>query len=367
MDLDRARVIFWNEFNLFKDQKGNISIFNEVIKPRKDMTHAAEVYARGGLRLVIGITEKHARCSLHFTGFDLDEVYSILKKNQERISKLFVGKRRPGIKIKKNESSIVLFFYDYGYHFPPANMKEKEALMEWMYQNSIVMNGIPSVIGMKTIHQQMKREVDSHQSSALNVTAPINQSLELNSKNHSDLEKKIYACKDMCKQPKDQMLLGRLMFGKPGKIDLMLIGLGPNISYTNKGMKRSVFGEYGLSGKRVGKLLSSIQRKKGAFTCWGTNAIKCDHEKKNEKATILRCRKYLFQEIEIINPKVIVLFGAPLSNIFLNKPLAHGRVNTLLNKYICIQSVHPASRTDKKRFDEKNIDILSNVIVKYLL
>jgi uracil-DNA glycosylase family 4 len=368
MDLDKSRVKFWNEFLIFKDKKGKSSIFNELTKVPYKKTHAIPVYNRNDLSLKIGINKKHARCSLHIMCDNLEGVYSHLAKLKEKLYKQFQMKRDPELTIKRNPKSIVVFLKDYSYRFPPSSADEKEALMEWMYQNAIVMNKVPVYLRMETFEKPMKKEVRNLTPSVSKAKVSQINTKDFHTRNINDLANKIYKCNNKCKKPKDQMLLGHDI-GDPGNIELMIIGIGPNETYAKKEKNRSVFGPYGNSGKKVKSLVSIIKKKRGSLTCWVTNAIKCDHNKENEKATIFQCKKFLLQEIEIINPKVIVLFGARLSNIFLSKPLLHGGVNKLFDKYLCIQSVHPASRASYasgKRFDEKNIELLANKIIEYL-
>jgi uracil-DNA glycosylase family 4 len=362
MDLDESRRRFWEEFIDFTNKKGKSPIFRELSKQQLNRTHAIEIYDHYGFRLVVGVNEQYARCSFHIKGRNHKDVRSRLEIIIEKLNKQFQMKREPEIFIKENPESVVLFLNDYSYQFPPRNSKEKEALMEWMYLNAIVMNEIPAYFEEK-IHMKPKNPSVKN-IGILRIERTESDVLpnKIDVKNIAELENNIYQCKSICKMPKERILLGRLMTGDPNNIELMLIGIGPNINYAEKRKQRAVFGEYGNTGGKVKKLTTMIERKNGSLSCWGTNAIKCDYEIKNEKATILACKKFLLREIEIIRPKVIVLFGSRLSDIFLVKPLIHGGVSTLFGKYKCIQSKHPAARESW----EKNLKILAPKILEYL-
>jgi len=180
---------------------------------------------------------------------------------------------------------------------------------------------------------------------------------------HRKLEHNIYDCDAPCKKPVIQMLLGR------GDLNanIMLVGIGPNISYNGMG-GRSVFGDYGKSGRKVEKILQLIATKaenkkiKEKSSFWLTNIIKCGCPKTEFSQVMSRCKKFLDEEIAIINPKIIVLFGGKVIKHVLREKMKHGKV-TLLDKKYYIHSYHPSPLS---LLHEAEIQLLADIIVNKL-
>lgn len=72
-----------------------------------------------------------------------------------------------------------------------------------------------------------------------------------------------------------------------------------------------------------------------------TNCVKCiiPHKKVGDP---IKCKKFLLRELEIINPKIVVLMGKVASTILLGKKAKFGDVVSSINrKYIVLP--HPAT------------------------
>lgn len=95
---------------------------------------------------------------------------------------------------------------------------------------------------------------------------------------------------------------------------LMLIGEGPGY---NEDVKGKPF--VGRSGKLLDKIFNSVglSREKNLYIC---NIVKCrppnNREPKEEEK--LACREYLDGQINILQPKIIILCGSVAMNSFLN-------------------------------------------------
>jgi len=144
---------------------------------------------------------------------------------------------------------------------------------------------------------------------------------------------------------------GEILFGNGTSTnpDIMFIGWAPNPRYDGV-ENRKVFGDYSITGKRVCELKRSINEKINSFSSWDTNFIKCSCSKDKHKYAIKKCRDYLLEEIRIIDPKLIVLFGRKnVRSLLENKdPMSksHGRIiewkSSWGKTYHCVLSFHPA-------------------------
>ncbi len=159
------------------------------------------------------------------------------------------------------------------------------------------------------------------------------------------LLKNIEACDEACKKPKDQMLLGEGSLNA----DVMFVGIAPNMSFDGK-VNRSVFGEYSRAGEKVRPTMAALVEKYSKINnsqeilFWLTNIIKCGCGKDAFASNMKRCDKFLREEIGIIKPKVIVLFGRKIIKHFLGEVMVHGKISSLDNQYACVHSYHPAAR-----------------------
>jgi DNA polymerase len=110
----------------------------------------------------------------------------------------------------------------------------------------------------------------------------------------------------------------------PSNAKVALIGQNPG---RNEDLKGKPF--VGLSGKFLNKLLASIGiKREDAFI---TGVVKC-HTPKNRRPTkkeIEACKHFTFEQLEIIQPKVIVLLGDVALEAFgFNEKISniHGRI-----------------------------------------
>ena len=118
------------------------------------------------------------------------------------------------------------------------------------------------------------------------------------------------------------------MCGTSEQVDVLFVGRDSNPKLKDR-PNRQVFGWYSKTGERMLVLLKLLQKEKADITCWGTNAIKCDSAKNEFKTNFQRCESHLIEEINVINPKVIILFGSTLAKVLLNMSLVHGFEGTL--------------------------------------
>jgi len=140
--------------------------------------------------------------------------------------------------------------------------------------------------------------------------------------------------------PPNQMLLGR------GNLtaDVMFIGIAPNKGYKSNRMTLS---PYSVTGKRFNRLLESIGNnlpQKQGYSYWVTNYVKCDCEKRDWKSTMDNCRSILEEEIDIVSPSLIVLFGNVLVKQILNEFSVKPGKLTREGKYLYMHSYHPSAR-----------------------
>ena len=165
---------------------------------------------------------------------------------------------------------------------------------------------------------------------------------------------------------------GEILFGDgtSANPDVMFIGWAPNPRYDGT-KNRKVFGNYSITGKRVCELKRSIEKKINSFSSWDTNFIKCSCPKEKHKYAIKKCRDYLLEEIRIIDPKLIVLFGGKTirSLLGIKNPMSKSHGRTIEWKspwgktYHCVLShYHPSSPC----FPAYK-DILVNMIIKMLI
>ena len=144
---------------------------------------------------------------------------------------------------------------------------------------------------------------------------------------------------------------GEILFGDgtSANPDVMFIGWAPNPRYDGT-KNRKVFGNYSITGKRVCELKRSIEKKINSFSSWDTNFIKCSCPKEKHKYAIKKCRDYLLEEIRIIDPKLIVLFGGKTirSLLGIKNPMSKSHGRTIEWKspwgktYHCVLTYHPA-------------------------
>lgn len=180
---------------------------------------------------------------------------------------------------------------------------------------------------------------------------------------HRKLIKNIETCGEVCKKPREQMLLGHGCLSA----NVMFVGIGPNISY-NGTAGRSVFGGYGRSGSKVQRILKIItaktkkQRGSKKVSFWLTNIIKCGCSKTEVNRVMKRCNVFLSKEIDLIRPKVVVLFGAKVIKQMLKEKMVHGKI-VYVNGKCYIHSYHPSPLS---KLEETEIKSLTGIIAREL-
>ena len=154
---------------------------------------------------------------------------------------------------------------------------------------------------------------------------------------------------ETCRRCKLWERRNRPVFGEgPEDAEIMLVGLGPGYHENLEGRPF-----IGAAGKLLNDLLAYAGLKReGVYI---TNVVKCylsDNKATDEE--IRACTPYLNKQIEIIEPKIIVLLGNVATNYIFNRfglQLAsmrnlHGNifsVSTLLSQTKMIPMYHPAA------------------------
>ena len=137
-----------------------------------------------------------------------------------------------------------------------------------------------------------------------------------------ELEKETLQCTEC---PLSGLGRTQVVFGE-GKApcDLMFIGEGPGAEEDAQGIPF-----VGRSGKLLTQIIESVGLKRGQDT-YIANIVKCrppsNRDPEQVEADI--CRKWLDKQIELIDPKIIVLIGRVAMQNFLGKtPISQARGN----------------------------------------
>ena len=110
---------------------------------------------------------------------------------------------------------------------------------------------------------------------------------------------------------------------------VMLIGEAPGKQENEKGLPF-----VGKSGEQLDNLLKEAGFENPEADIYFCNVVKCrpvknNKDRKPSKEEILSCKKYLFEQINIITPKIIILCGNTAKNVFaIKEPMktAHGKM-----------------------------------------
>ena len=110
---------------------------------------------------------------------------------------------------------------------------------------------------------------------------------------------------------------------------VMLIGEAPGKQENEKGVPF-----VGKSGEQLDNLLKEAGFENPEADIYFCNVVKCrpvknNKDRKPSKEEILNCKKYLFEQINIITPKIIILCGNTAKNVFaIKEPMktAHGKM-----------------------------------------
>ncbi len=137
-----------------------------------------------------------------------------------------------------------------------------------------------------------------------------------------DLKVKVEKCKG-CNLFKSR---NNIVFGE-GNLDarLMFIGEAPG-KYEDLSGKPFV----GDAGKLLTKIIAAMHLSRNdVYIC---NILKCrpPNNRNPEKDEIENCKKFLFKQIEVINPEVIVTLGKISTSVLLN---SSERINSLRGKF----------------------------------
>ncbi len=159
-----------------------------------------------------------------------------------------------------------------------------------------------------------------------------------NSTSLSELENRINRC-TKCELSKTRT---KFVFGSGNPYaDIMLIGEAPGADEDLQGLPF-----VGRAGQLLTKLLKEVGiERNDVFIC---NILKCrpPNNRKPLPSEIEMCKPYLFKQIEILNPKVIVALGATaIEGLFnMKKKMSELRGSILsLNKIPVIVTYHPAA------------------------
>jgi DNA polymerase len=123
--------------------------------------------------------------------------------------------------------------------------------------------------------------------------------------------------------------------------DLMFIGEGPGYHEDVQGLPF-----VGAAGQLLNTLLGEVElRREDVYIC---NVIKCrpPGNRDPQPDEIESCRPYLTQQIELVDPKVIVTLGNFATRFMLDRPVAISRVRGQrfpLEGRLVIPTFHPAA------------------------
>jgi len=160
------------------------------------------------------------------------------------------------------------------------------------------------------------------------------------------LEKNILNCSFACKKSNNARLFGRNLTDEYSSIDVLFLGMAPQPETYNSKEKRIIFGPYSPTGKRIKNLLFELQTIFNNLSCWGTNCVKCNVAEDEIPVAITRCATNLKNEIEILRPKAIILFGKTVVENFLKEKFSVGRVSSW-QEVACMHYYHPMERTGR--------------------
>lgn len=173
--------------------------------------------------------------------------------------------------------------------------------------------------------------------------------------NLEELKKQVELC-EKCSQIKNKTKV----FGKGNKqAEIMIIGEAPGCEEVENG-KPFV----GTAGKKLDNYLieAGFDKEKDIYFA---NVLKCrpignnEKDRRPKKDEIKNCRTFLERQIEIINPKVIILCGVTAMKFFkITEPLKniHGKEITKNSRKI-YPVYHPVARVK----DEIKINDLKNI------
>lgn len=179
----------------------------------------------------------------------------------------------------------------------------------------------------------------------------------------SEIEKEINSCrKCILSNTRNNPIIGDGVYGA----DIMLIGEAPGAEEDEKGKPF-----IGRSGRLLMQMLADIgiSREKNLYI---TNTLKCrPPENRNPKADETKaCKGYLDRQIELHDPKVIILVGNYACKYFLGKDAAITKIHgTFIKKdgRVLFPVFHPAAilRTPKlKPLAKHDFNILSDYLNK---
>lgn len=146
--------------------------------------------------------------------------------------------------------------------------------------------------------------------------------------------------------------------GNPQTATIILIGEAPG---ENEDLTGKPF--VGKAGKLLNEMLEKvgIDREKDLYII---NTLKCRPPKNRtpKKSEKKLCEKYLFEQIKIISPKVIILCGSTALASFSNEKIKnfHGQWFDI-NGVKSIAILHPASKRYIKGYDELTLADLTKV------
>ena len=177
-----------------------------------------------------------------------------------------------------------------------------------------------------------------------------------------EIDKEIYDC-NLCKDMVEKFPNSKTVsIGKNN--DIVILGEAP----ANNGWRKSGKARYDVnnrllpSGVVLQKLLSIIDL--NLEDIYFLEAIKCyPIDRKYLKQCNTNCKKYLFKQLEIINPKIILTLGDSATKVLLD--IKYNKFSEVvgnqyyLNHYIVIPIYHPSPISPKGY--KGNIEIFNNL------
>lgn len=189
---------------------------------------------------------------------------------------------------------------------------------------------------LKRKHFEEKKEEIRETENNYEFTSSIKKS-EFGDKNYFDLEKIVLNC-SKCEAAN---IRKNIIFGKGVRpATLMVIGEGPGREEDNN---NDLF--IGKSGQYLHKWLEAIEVNSNEDVYF-TNIVKCFSGFNPTQTIVDSCFPYLERQIELVNPKVILILGKIAANNIFKQNLVmkdmRGKIYTY-KRIPCIVTYHPAA------------------------
>jgi len=161
------------------------------------------------------------------------------------------------------------------------------------------------------------------------------------------LEKQIAECNQCSEKSNNSILFGRSLSERlTDNIDVLFLGMAPKPETYDNRIERIIFGPYSPTGKKIARIIEEFNSFAPNMACWGTNCVKCNIVEEGILDAMAKCRKYLIDEIKMLNPKRIILLGKNVTERFLGDKFIAGQI-TIWENIPCLHYYHPMERTGR--------------------